>query len=59
MANGEKIPVLAVVGKDEVEGRTLSLSSRKGGQLGSFSLEDAIAKMAGAVEKSVEPHEYK
>jgi len=57
VANGAKIPVLAVVGKDEVEGRTLSLSSRKGGQLGSFPLEDAIAKMAGAVEKSVEPHE--
>jgi len=57
VANGEKIPVLAVVGKDEVEGRSLSLSSRKGGQLGSFSLEDAIDKMAKAVEASVEPHE--
>ena len=57
VANAEKIPLLAVVGKDEVAGRSLSLSSRKGGQLGSFSVDAAIAKMATAVETSVEPHE--
>ena len=46
-----------VVGKDEVEGRTLSLKSRKGGELGSLSVDEAIARMTAAQKTYMEPHE--
>ena len=57
VGNQEKISVLAVIGKDEVERRMLTLTSRKVGKLGTFDFEAAIANMAAAVETSVEPHE--
>jgi threonyl-tRNA synthetase len=45
--NGEKqkIPVMAIVGAKEVEGNTLSLRSRASGDLGTMSVEEAIAKL--------------
>ena len=57
VASAEKIPVFGVVGKDEVEGRSLSLKSRKGGELGSLAVEEAVARMAAAVKATIEPHE--
>jgi len=57
VGNTEKIAVLGVVGKEEIEQRTLTLTSRKGGKLGSMGFEDAIARMAVAVESSIELHE--
>ncbi|MEA5472209.1 threonine--tRNA ligase [Spirulina sp. 06S082] len=45
--NGEKqkIPVMAIVGAKEVESNTLSLRSRASGDLGTMSVEEAIAKL--------------
>ena len=43
--------------KDEVEGGTLALKSRKGGDLGSFSVDEAVAMMAAAQRTYLEPHE--
>jgi len=57
ISNQQKVPMYAVVGAAEVEGRSLALTSRKGGDLGSMALDEAVAKMADAQEKSVEPHE--
>merc|ERR1719440_583736 len=57
VASAEKIPVFGVVGKDEVEGRSLSLKSRKGGELGSLAVDEAVARMAAAVKATIEPHE--
>ena len=57
IASQEKIPIFAVIGAAEVEARSLALTSRKGGDLGSFSLDEAISKMVTAQETSVEPHE--
>ncbi|MFZ9270628.1 MAG: His/Gly/Thr/Pro-type tRNA ligase C-terminal domain-containing protein, partial [Prochlorococcaceae cyanobacterium] len=48
--NGEqmKIPVLAVIGAKEAEAGSLSLRSRKGGDLGSVALADLLAAAANA-----------
>jgi len=57
VASAEKVAVFAVVGKDEVEGRTLSLKSRKGGDLGTLGVDEAVARMAAAQSTYLEPHE--
>ena len=49
--------MFAVIGAAEVEGRTLSLTSRKAGDLGTFTLDEAIGKMSRAVETYSEMHE--
>ncbi len=41
-AKMEKIPYLMVVGDKEIEAKTVSLESRKGGALGSTSLAEAL-----------------
>jgi len=57
VANQEKIPMLAVVGKDEVESRTLNLTPRKGGELGRLPFEEAVARLVEAEKLAVEPLE--
>jgi len=57
VANQEKIPMLAVVGKDEVESRTLNLTPRKGGELGRLPFEEALARLVEAEKLAVEPLE--
>jgi len=57
ISNQEKIPMYAVVGAAEVEGRSLALTSRRGGDLGSLPLAVAIERMAVAHETNIEPHE--
>ena len=57
ISNQEKIPMYAVVGAAEVEGRSLALTSRRGGDLGSLPLAVAIERMAVAQETNIEPHE--
>ena len=49
--------MFAVIGAKEVEERSLSLTTRAAGDLGSFSLDEAISKMQKAVEDAVEVHE--
>ena len=55
ICNAEKIPLFAVVGKEEVEGRSLALKSRKKGDMGSMGLAEAISHLATASEGYVEP----
>jgi len=57
VSNQEKVACFAVIGEKEVDGRSLALTSRKGGDLGSFDLEEALAKMVHAQETSTELHE--
>jgi threonyl-tRNA synthetase len=45
----QKVPYLLVVGDREVEERTLAVRDRKGQDLGSFRLEDFIAKLSEEV----------
>jgi threonyl-tRNA synthetase len=45
----QKVPYLLVVGDREVEERTLAVRDRKGKDLGSFRLEDFIAKLSDEV----------
>ncbi|AFZ18802.1 threonine--tRNA ligase [Allocoleopsis franciscana] len=47
----EKIPVVAVVGKREVENQTLSVRTRKGGELGTLTLAELQACLQGAIEE--------
>ncbi|MGB6168020.1 MAG: threonine--tRNA ligase, partial [Geitlerinemataceae cyanobacterium] len=49
MAELEKIPVSAVVGKQEVEQQALSVRSRQSGDLGVLTLEELQEKMQGAI----------
>jgi threonyl-tRNA synthetase len=46
----EKIPVVAVIGKKEVETQTLSIRTRKGGDLGSINLTELQQKMEQVIE---------
>jgi len=57
IASAEKVALFGVVGKDEVAGQTLSLKSRKGGDLGTLSVDEAVALMAAAQKTYLEPHE--
>jgi threonyl-tRNA synthetase len=45
----EKIPVLAVIGKREVSSQTLSIRTRKAGDLGSMTVADLLGKMQLAI----------
>jgi threonyl-tRNA synthetase len=46
----EKIPVVGVIGMKEMETQTLSIRTRKGGDLGVLSLEDLQQKMHQAIK---------
>ncbi|WP_330204006.1 threonine--tRNA ligase [Cyanobacterium sp. Dongsha4] len=50
--NGEKqkIPVMAVVGANEVENNTLSIRTRASGDLGAIAVSEVIEKVKGAIE---------
>ncbi|BAQ66663.1 threonine--tRNA ligase [Geminocystis sp. NIES-3709] len=50
--NGEKqkIPVMAVVGGNEVENNTLNIRTRASGELGAISVSEVIAKMTNAID---------
>ncbi len=45
----DKVPVMAVIGAKEVEAGTLSIRSRKHGELGAISVDEAISKMQVAI----------
>ncbi|HBC41142.1 MAG TPA: threonine--tRNA ligase [Pseudanabaena sp.] len=45
----EKVPVMAVIGAKEVEAGTLSIRSRKHGDLGAISVDEAISKMKSVI----------
>jgi threonyl-tRNA synthetase len=47
----EKIPVVAVVGKREVEHQTLSVRTRKEGELGTLTLAELQACLQGVIEE--------
>jgi threonyl-tRNA synthetase len=51
--NGEKdkIPVMAVVGAKEVESNSLSVRTRKAGELGDRPVTEVIERMKAAIEK--------
>mmetsp|Transcript_5429 Transcript_5429/g.9086 ORF Transcript_5429/g.9086 Transcript_5429/m.9086 type:complete len:127 (+) Transcript_5429:211-591(+) len=46
----EKIPVVAVVGQKEIDSNQLAIRTRKGGDLGSFAVEDLIEKLSDAIK---------
>jgi threonyl-tRNA synthetase len=48
IAQLEKIPVVAVVGKKEVESKTLSIRSRQAGDLGILTLTELVDHLQGA-----------
>lgn len=48
-AEMEKVPVMAVIGAKEVEAGTLSIRSRKHGELGAISVDEVISKMQAAI----------
>ena len=50
ISNQEKVSLYAVIGEKEVNERTLSITSRADGDMGSFALDDAIDKMVAASE---------
>ena len=44
-----KIPVMAVVGASEVEANSLSIRTRKAGDLGVMPVADVLEKLQGAI----------
>jgi threonyl-tRNA synthetase len=50
ISNQEKVSCFAVIGEKEAAERTLAITARAGGDLGSFALDEAIEKMAAASE---------
>jgi threonyl-tRNA synthetase len=55
VANEEKVPILAVVGRKEVESSSLTLARRKGGDSGPMPIAEAIARLAEARDRAEEP----
>lgn len=50
----EKIPVVAVLGKREVESQTLSIRTRRSGDLGALTVSEVVEKLQGAIaQKSI------
>ena len=45
----EKIPVIAVVGKREVENQTLSVRTREAGDLGALSVNEVVSRLQTAI----------
>jgi len=48
-AEKQKIPVMGIVGAQEVEGQTLSVRTRASGELGSMPVAAVIDKMSAAI----------
>ncbi|MFN5514848.1 MAG: threonine--tRNA ligase [Cyanobacteriota bacterium] len=49
-AETQKIPVMAVVGAQEVEAQTLNIRSRFAGELGALGVEDVLGKLSQAMQ---------
>jgi threonyl-tRNA synthetase len=45
----EKIPVVAVIGKKEVENQTLSIRTRKNGDLGALTIDEILPRLQNAI----------
>jgi threonyl-tRNA synthetase len=45
----QKIPVMGIIGAKEVEGNTVSVRTRKSGELGAISVSEVIEKMTEAI----------
>lgn len=56
-AETARTPIICVIGEREVEGNTLAVRSRRGGDLGSVGVDDLVARCRGANEQAIEPHE--
>lgn len=54
-AEMQRVPVMAVVGKNEVASGRLALRTRYGGDLGELEVDAAIDVMAEAARRGVEP----
>tara|TARA_B100000524_G_scaffold348249_1_gene252193 strand:+ start:84 stop:371 length:288 start_codon:yes stop_codon:yes gene_type:complete len=57
IANQEKVPMLAVIGENEVNSKTITCAMRKGGDIGTMPIAEAVQKLADAVAQAVEPAE--
>ena len=53
-AEQERIPIMAVVGAKEKEGKQLSLRARKVGDLGTMSVESSLNAIKAAIDQAVE-----
>ncbi len=51
----EKIPVVAVVGKREVENQTLSVRTREAGDLGTLSVNEVVSRLQNAISEPKRP----
>ena len=49
-AETQKIPLMAVVGPKEVETETLTVRTRKGGEIGSLSVKEVAERIAEVVK---------
>ncbi|AUC60723.1 threonyl-tRNA synthetase ThrS [Cyanobacterium sp. HL-69] len=49
-AEKEKVPIMAVIGGNEVESNTLSIRTRANGDLGALAVDEVISKMAEAIK---------
>lgn len=52
-----QVPILAVIGEKEVESGLVNFEPRRGGELGAKPIADAVATLAEAVRRNVEPNE--
>jgi threonyl-tRNA synthetase len=53
-AEMQRIPLMAIVGEKEAQSDSVSIRSRKGGDLGLIPVDEALRKMAAAVSRSVD-----
>lgn len=53
-AEMQRLPLMAIVGNNEVEAKSLSIRSRKGGDLGSMPIDTVLVRMKAAVAASID-----
>lgn len=56
-AEQAKVPIMSIVGAAEIESGTLSVRSRKAGDLGEIAVDDLLDVLVQAAEEAVEVHE--
>jgi len=52
-AQMQKVPYMIVIGEKEMKDKTVSVRSRKGGDMGAMALDDFISKLKDEIDKKI------
>ena len=56
-AEQARVPIMAIVGEAEIESKSLSIRSRKRGDLGVIALDEVLKSLKECVDEGIEFHD--